>query len=99
MRTIFMVGNAHIDPAWLWRWPEGFSEVISTYRTVVKLLKKYDGVIFTRGEAITYKWIEQTNSKLFEEIKELVKEGRWKIVNGWWVQPDRNNPNGESFVR
>lgn len=49
---------------------------------MVKLLKKYDGVIFTRGEAITYKWIEQTNSKLFEEIKELVKEGRWKIVNG-----------------
>ena len=99
MRTIFMIGNAHIDPVWLWRWPEGFSEVLSTCRTAVKLLKKYDELVFTRGEAIAYKWIEQADPQLFNEIKGLVKEGKWKIVNGWWVQPDCNIPNGESFVR
>ena len=25
--TLHMIGNAHIDPVWLWRWQEGFHEV------------------------------------------------------------------------
>ena len=25
-RTLEMIGNAHIDPVWLWRWEEGFPE-------------------------------------------------------------------------
>lgn len=36
---------------------------------------------------------------MFEEIRERVKEGRWVIVGGWWMQPDCNAPGGESFVR
>ena len=36
---------------------------------------------------------------MFEEIKERVKEGRWVITGGWWIQPDCNIPSGESFAR
>jgi alpha-mannosidase len=28
-----------------------------------------------------------------------VKAGRWRIVGGWWLQPDCNAPAGESFIR
>jgi hypothetical protein len=31
-KTLHMIGNAHIDPAWLWQLPEGFQEVKSTFR-------------------------------------------------------------------
>jgi alpha-mannosidase len=27
-----MIGNAHIDPVWLWQWPEGYQEVRATFR-------------------------------------------------------------------
>ena len=29
---LHMVGNAHIDPVWLWQWPEGYQEVRATFR-------------------------------------------------------------------
>jgi len=97
---VYMIGNAHLDPVWLWRWPEGFNEMISTCRSMVELLKEFkEEVVFTRGEAAMYQWIERVDPFLFEKISELVHKGRWNIVNGWWTQPDCNIPNGESFVR
>uniref|UniRef100_A9U5M3 Predicted protein n=1 Tax=Physcomitrium patens TaxID=3218 RepID=A9U5M3_PHYPA len=46
-----------------------------------------------------YEWIENNEPAMFEEIRARVKEGRWNIVGGWWIQPDCNIPGGESFVR
>ena len=34
-----------------------------------------------------------------DEIKSRIKEGRWEIVGGMWVEPDLNMPDGESLVR
>lgn len=36
---------------------------------------------------------------LFSRIQEQVKEGRWKIVGGWFLQPDCNIPSGEAIYR
>lgn len=47
----------------------------------------------------TYKWVEEIDPDMFEEIRERVIEGRWVPVNGWWVQPDCNMPSAESFAR
>ena len=38
-------------------------------------------------------------SGLNDEIKKRIKEGRWEIVGGMWVEPDLNMPDGESLVR
>ena len=34
-RTLHMIGNAHIDPVWLWQWPEGYQEVRATFRSAI----------------------------------------------------------------
>ncbi len=34
-----------------------------------------------------------------EQIKRRIKEGRWEIVGGMWVEPDLNMPDGESTAR
>lgn len=96
---VHMIGNAHIDPVWLWKWQEGVSEVLSTCWSAIERLKETEGFIFSRGEAWTFQWIEKIDPTLFREIKRYVKLGRWHIVNGWWIQPDCNLPCGESFVR
>ncbi len=62
-------------------------------------MDEYPDFIFTRGEFWVYQWIEKFHPELFERIKELVKQRRWIVVNGWYVQPDMNAPSGESFVR
>lgn len=97
-KKIHLVCNAHIDPIWQWDWQEGVSATLSTFRSAVKLAKKYD-YVFCHNEAMVYKYAEEYDPPLFEEIKELVKQGKWRIIGGWFLQPDCNMPSGESFVR
>jgi len=97
--TVHMIANAHIDPVWLWTEDEGREVVLATCRTMVEMLRKHPEFTFVRSSAATYRWIEEDDPELFAEISKYIKEGRWEIVGGWWVQPDCNLPCGESFVR
>ncbi|MBB3128593.1 alpha-mannosidase [Paenibacillus rhizosphaerae] len=96
---LYMIGNAHLDPVWLWPWQEGFQETKATFRSALDRMNEYDDFIFTSSSAQYYEWVEKNDPAMFEEIKLRVAEGRWVIVGGWWVQPDCNIPSGESFVR
>jgi len=98
-QKLHCIGNAHIDPVWLWRWQEGFQEVKSTFRSALDRMKEYPGFTFTASSSIFYEWVEKNNPDMFEEIKERVKEGRWEIAGGWVIEPDCNIPGGEAFVR
>lgn len=98
-KVIHLICNAHIDPVWLWHWDEGLAETLSTFRTAAQMCRKYDSFVFNHNESLLYEWIEQYDKELFEEIKVLVKQGRWHIMGGWFIQPDCNMPSGESFVR
>lgn len=97
--VVHMIGNAHIDPVWLWRVDEGRREVWSTFRSVIALMDETPGFVFTAGGALAYRWVQQDDPALFARIQQRVAEGRWEIVNGWLIQPDCNIPCGESFVR
>lgn len=98
-RTIHMVGHAHIDPTWLWRWTEGYEEVRATFRSALDLMKETPGFKFTASSACFYAWVKACDPAMFEEIRARVREGRWELAGGWWVEPDCNVPGGESFAR
>lgn len=97
--TVHMIGQAHLDPVWLWRWIEGRAESIATSKSAADRLDEYPEFEYTRGEAIVYKWIKEEDPDLFERIIRHIKAGRWHVVNGMLVQPDMNLPCGESFVK
>lgn len=94
-----LICNAHIDPMWQWEWEEGIGAVLSTFRVAVELCEKEDAFIFNHNEAMIYEWIEEYEPELFERIKLLVKDGKWHVMGGWYLQPDCNMLNGESFIR
>ncbi|HKF85305.1 MAG TPA: glycoside hydrolase family 38 C-terminal domain-containing protein [Candidatus Limnocylindrales bacterium] len=98
-QVLHMIGNAHIDPVWLWQWPEGYQEVRATFRSALDRMREYPEFIFTANSAAYYAWVKEIDPAMFDEIRERVAEGRWAIVGGWWVEPDCNIPSGESFVR
>lgn len=98
-KTYHMIGNAHLDPVWLWQWQEGFQETKATFRSALDRMKESDDFIFTSSSAATYEWVELNDPEMFDEIRSRIQEGRWVIVGGWWIQPDCNIPGGESFVR
>lgn len=98
-KKVYMIGNAHIDVVWLWTWQEGLAEIRATWRSVLDRMKEFPDMKFSCAGAAYYKWIEKIDKKMFDEIAERVKEGRWEIVGGWVLQPDCNIPCGESFAR
>jgi alpha-mannosidase len=97
--VLHMIGNAHIDPVWLWQWQEGFHEVKASFRSALDRMKEDAEFKFVSSSAAFYEWVEKSDPAMFEEIKARINEGRWSVTGGWWIQPDCNIPAGESFVR
>lgn len=99
MKKLHLVCNAHLDPVWLWRWDEGAAEAISTFRVAADFCDEYDGFAFNHNEAVLYEWIEEYDPTLFTRIQKLVKDGKWHIMGGWYLQPDCNMISGEGMLR
>ncbi|MBQ1954336.1 MAG: alpha-mannosidase [Clostridia bacterium] len=98
-KTYYLVGNAHLDPVWQWRWQEGSVEAKATLRSALDRIKEFPEFIFVCSSASVFQWVEEFDPEMFEEIKERVKEGRIIIVGGMHVQPDCNNASGEGYAR
>jgi alpha-mannosidase len=97
--TIHLIGHAHIDPVWRWTKDEGQAEVLATFRSAVARLKEYPDVAFVASSAQFYQWVKEADPALFDEVRSLIRRGRWNAVGGWWVEADTNCPLGESLVR
>jgi len=97
--TVRAIGNSHIDMAWLWPWTETVEVVRNTFQSVLDLMREYPDLKFTMSSARTYEWMQEKYPAMFEQIKQRVKEGRWEVIGGMWVEPDLNMPDGESLVR
>ena len=97
--TIRAVGNSHIDMAWLWPESETVEVVRNTFQSVLDLMREYPDFKFTMSSARTYEWMQEKYPDIFAQIQQRVKEGRWEIIGGMWVEPDLNLPAGESLVR
>ena len=98
-RELFMVGNAHLDPVWLWRWTEGYQEARATLASAVTLIEENPDYVFTLDQVCLLEWVEQSDPDLFERVGKCIQGGRLEVVGGWWVEPDCNLPAGEAFAR
>jgi alpha-mannosidase len=97
--TVDLAGNAHIDAAWLWPRSETIDVVKRTFTTALQLMEEYPNYTYSQSAAQYTAWIAEKYPKMNDEIRKRVKEGRWEIVGGMWVEPDLNLPDGESLVR
>jgi alpha-mannosidase len=97
--SLHLTGNAHIDAAWLWPWTETVDVVKRTFGTALQLMNEYPDYTYTQSAAAYNEWIAEKYPEMNAEIKRRIKEGRWEIVGGMWVEPDLNMPDGESTAR
>jgi alpha-mannosidase len=78
-----MIGNAHIDPVWLWPWSEGIAVVHSTFRSALDRMNETPGFIFTASSARFFRWAADNDPAMLAEIRKRVDEGRFAIIGGW----------------
>ena len=97
--TFHETGNSHIDAAWLWPRTETVDVVRRTFGTAAQLMNEYPFYTYTQSAAQYNVWMAEKYPAINDEIARRIKEGRWEIVGGMWVEPDLNMPDGESLVR
>ncbi|MDO8681957.1 MAG: glycoside hydrolase family 38 C-terminal domain-containing protein [Armatimonadota bacterium] len=97
--TCHLIGHAHIDMNWLWLWPETVQVCQNTFTSVTNLMEEYPEFKFSQSQPPTYVAVQDSKPKLFAKIKERIKDGRWEITGGTWVEGDMNMASGESIVR
>ncbi|MBD2176478.1 alpha-mannosidase [Pseudanabaena sp. FACHB-1998] len=98
-RQIYILGNSHIDVAWLWAIAETKNAMQRTFTSALNLQKSYPELIFNQSTAVSYQWMEQQYPELFARIQSAVAEGKWELIGGMWVEPDGNLPSGEALIR
>lgn len=93
------IGHTHIDVAWLWTLAQTREKVLRSFSTVIALMKKYPDYKFMSSQAQLYKYLKEESPELYEDVKALVKAGRWEVEGAMWVEADCNLSSGESLVR
>ena len=93
------IGHSHIDVEWLWTRFQTREKIQRTASTVTTLMKKYPEFKFMLTQPEIYQYLKEEASEKYEEVKELVKEGRWEPEGAMYVESDCNLVSGESFVR
>ncbi len=74
------------------------SATLSTFQSAANLMAKHD-YIFCHNESSIYEYTEKYAPELFRQIEKLVKEGKWHIMGGWYLQPDCLLGSGEAYIR
>ena len=97
--SVVCIGHTHIDIAWLWTVRQTREKAQRSFATVLYLMDRYPEYKFMSSQAILYAIVKEEAPELYAKIKERVKEGRWEVEGGMWLEADCNIPSGESLVR
>lgn len=99
MKTVHMIGNAHLDPVWLWGRPAGVDAALATVRSACDRLDEFPEFVFTCSSSWLHEQVERIDRELFRRVRKHAAEGRWQPVGGMVIEPDCNLPSAESFRR
>lgn len=97
--NVVCIGHTHIDVAWLWPLRQTREKAQRSFATVVNMMKEFPEYKFMSSQPQLYQFVKEDDPALYEEIKKLVKEGRWEVEGAMWLEADCNLTSGESLVR
>jgi alpha-mannosidase len=97
--SVYAVGHAHIDVAWLWTLGQTRQKSARTFHNVLRLMESFPNFHFTQSQPQLYEYLRNDYPHLFKDIQEKVSQGRWEIIGGMWVEADCNLSGSESLAR
>ena len=98
-KTVHVIAQSHIDIIWYWPLDETVRMVLDTFRGHADLLESNPDLTFCQSQFALFEMVLQEDPNLFNRIKRLVKERRWELVGGEWVEPGVIIPGPEAQVR
>ena len=52
LNKLYLIGNSHIDPVWQWKWQDGITEVLATFRSVLDRMNEFPDFKYTSACAL-----------------------------------------------
>ncbi|WP_256710972.1 glycoside hydrolase family 38 C-terminal domain-containing protein [Paenibacillus sp. FSL A5-0031] len=96
---LYMMGQSHLDIAWLWPIEETKRKIARTMSNQLSLLDEYPEYRYVQSQPYLFQLAKDLYPELYDRIKRYVAEGRIIPEGGMWVEPDTNIPSGESLIR
>jgi alpha-mannosidase len=98
--TAYVVGYAHMDMAWLWRWEESIHDIMyNTFTNQIRLMDDNQDYTFAQDQAVVLDSMEHFYPDIFKALQEKARTGNFIPATSGWVQMDENVSDGESLVR
>ena len=94
--TAHVVGYAHMDMAWLWRWEESIHDVMyNTFTNQIRLMDQNPEYTFAQDQAVVLDSMEHFYPDVFKALQQKARTGNFIPVTSGWVQMDENVIDGE----
>ena len=97
--VVHCIGHTHIDVEWKWARAQTREKIQRSFSTAKSLMDRYPEFKFMLSQPNLYEYLKEEAPEKYEELKKLVKEGRWEPEGAMYLEPDCNLTSGESLVR
>src|SRR5208337_5384264 len=80
--TAHVVGYAHMDLAWLWRWEESIHDIMyNTFRNQLDLMDQFPDYTFSQDQAVVLEMMEHYFPDIFKGIVQKARTGNFIPVS------------------
>jgi alpha-mannosidase len=97
--TAYAIGHSHLDLEWLWTKNETVRKIARTIGNQLKISYEYADYKYLQSQPWLLEVLKNNYPGLYGEFRERVKEGKFIVEGGMWVEADTNIPSGESLIR
>ncbi len=97
--TMWLLGQSHIDLAWLWPEEETWHKVARTYSNQLALMEEYPEYRFLLCEPRLLDMLREQHPELWQRVKAAYARGQIDPEGAFYVECDTNIPSGESLIR
>ena len=97
--TMWLLGQSHIDLAWLWPEEETWHKVGRTYANQLALMDEYPEYRFLLCEPRLLDMLRQQHPALWQRVQEAFRRGQIDPEGAFYIECDTNIPSGESLIR
>ena len=97
--VMYLMGQSHLDIAWLWPIEETKRKIARTLSNQLALMEEYPEYRYVQSQPYLLQLVKSHYPELYARLQRAVREGRVIPEGGMWVEPDTNMPGGESLIR
>ncbi len=96
---MWLIGQSHIDLAWLWPMEDTFRKSVRTYSNQMTLLDEYPEYRYLLCEPALLDMLKRQDHALYQRVQDACARGQILPEGAFYVECDTNLPSGESLIR